>query len=165
MSAIASFFIIDISKLGELLQHTELIVKKTWFSKKVTDNYWDFLANNATELKSLDGAGFIYAHPFVFLQEQKNMDLTRNEFDNIAKELTDKRTSAHLIFTYKQKTAFINQLDASNYTLAEIQKFNQDFTEDGDEETGRLTLEALQIFHENLNKLQNDRQVLLQIVG
>lgn len=165
MSAIASFYLIDTSKLQELLQNAEVITRKTLFSKKITDKYWDFLANNATELKSLDGSGYLYGNLFVFLDEQKKIDLTNNEFDNIATELTDKRGSSHLIFTYKQKMDFIDQLDASNYTLTEIKNFNQDFSEDGDEETARLTLDALQVLRDNLNKVQNEQQILLLILG
>jgi hypothetical protein len=165
MSAIASFYLIDTSKLEELRQNAGIVVKKTLFSKKVTDNYWDFLANNATELNSLDGSGYVYANLFVLLQEQKNIDLTQNEFDEIAKELIDKRGSSHFIFTYKQKTDFICLLDVTNYSLAEIQSFNEDFSEEGDEETARLTLEAIKVLQDNLNKVQNDKQILLLIVG
>jgi hypothetical protein len=165
MSAIASFYLIDTSKLEELRQNAEIVVKKTLFSKKVTDNYFDFLANNATEVNSLNGSGYVYANLFVLLQEQKNIDLTQNEFDEIAKELIDKRGSSHFIFTYKQKTDFICLLDVTNYSLAEIQSFNEDFSEEGDEETARLTLEAIKVLQDNLNKVQNDKQILLLIVG
>ena len=110
MSAIASFYLIDTSKLDELQRNAEVIVKKSLFSKKVTDTYWDFLANNSTELKSLDGSGYVYANLFVFLQEQKNIDLTQNEFDDITKGLIEKRGSSHFIFSNRQKTDFIINL-------------------------------------------------------
>jgi hypothetical protein len=99
------------------------------------------------------------------LQEQKNIDLTQNQFDEITKELIDKRGSSHFIFTNKQKTDFITQLDPSNYSLAEIQNFNQEFSEEGDEESAKLTLDALKVLRDNLAKVQNDKQVLLLIVG
>ena len=60
MSAIASFYLVDTSKFDELRQNAEIIVKKNLFSKKVIDTYWDYLANNATELKGFDGSGDLF---------------------------------------------------------------------------------------------------------
>jgi hypothetical protein len=165
MSAIASFYLFDTHKFDELLQNAEIIVKKTLFSKKVTDNYWDYLANNATELKSLDGSGYVYGNLFVYLQEEKSIDLLTNQYDNIVKEITNKRGSSHFIFTKEQKETFVNQLDPKLYSLTDVQKFNQEFSEDGDEETARLTIEAIKILQDNLAKVQNENQVLLLIVG
>lgn len=165
MSAIASFYSLDTSKLDELRMNAEIIMKKSLFSKKVTDNYWDYLSNNAKELKGFDGSGYIYGNLLVYLQEEKSIDLTQNEYDDIAKELIDKRGNSHFLFTNKQKTAFVNQLDPDKYSLAEIQQFNQSFSEEGDTETAKLTLNAIQVLRDNLSKVQNDSQILLLIVG
>jgi hypothetical protein len=165
MSAIASFYLLDTSKLDDLKQNAEVIIKKGLFSKKVTDNYWDYLASNATELKSLDGSGYVYANLLVLLQEEKNIDLLTNQYDDIAKELVDKRGSSHFLFTNKQKELFLTQLEPDLFSLTEIQKFNQDFSEEGDEETAALTLEAIKLLHDNLGEVDNDNKVLLLIVG
>jgi hypothetical protein len=164
MSALASFYLLDTSKLDELKQNAEVIVKKSLFSKKVTDNYWDYLANNATELRRFDGSGYIYGNLLVYLEE-KNIDLMNNEYDEIVKHLIDKRGSSHFLFTNKQRAAFIDQLDPTKHSLTELQQFNKEFSEEGDEETARFTLEAIQILRDNLNKVQNDNQILLLIVG
>jgi hypothetical protein len=49
--------------------------------------------------------------------------------------------------------------------LKELQKFNKDFSDEGDEETARLTLNAIQVLRDNLSKVQNEKQILLLIVG
>jgi hypothetical protein len=49
MSAVSSFYLVDTSNLDELKQNAEIIVKKSLFNKKVTDNYWNYLANNTTK--------------------------------------------------------------------------------------------------------------------
>jgi hypothetical protein len=165
MSAIASFYLLDKSKLDGLNQNAEVIIKKGLFSKKVTDNFWDYLANNATELKSFDGSGYVYANLLVFLQEEKNIDLLTNQYDDIAKELVDKRGSSNFLFSYQQRNSFLKQLDPSLFSLTEIQKFNQDFSEEGDEETAALTLEAIKLLYNNLSKVKSDEEVLLLIVG
>lgn len=165
MSAIASFYILDTSKLDYLKQHAEIIVKKSLFSKKVTDNFWDYLASNSTELKSLDGSGYVYANLLVYLEEEKNIDLLTNQYEDTAKELVEKRGSSHFFFTYQQKISFLPQLQSSLFSLTEMQKFNQEFSGEGDEETAELTLEAIKLLHDNLDKVQNENQVLLLIVG
>lgn len=165
MSALTSFYLLDTSKLDDLKQKAEIIVKKNLFSKKVTDNYWEYLANNATELKSLDGSGYVYANLLVFLQEEKNIDLLTNQYDETAKELADKRGSSHFLFSHQQKNSFLPQLDPSLFSLTEIQKFNQEFSEEGDEETAALTLEAIKLLHDNLSKVESEKQILLLIVG
>lgn len=164
MSAIASFYILDTIKLDDLSKNAAIIVKKGFFSKKVTDNYWEYLANNAIELKSLEGSGYVYANLLVYLKEEKNIDLLTNQYDNIAKELVDKRGNSHFLFTNNPKSSFL-QLKPDLFSLTEIQKFNQDFSEESDEETAKLTLDAIKLLQDNLEKIENDNQVLLLIVG
>ena len=165
MSSIASFYLLKTSKLQELSQHAEIIVKKGLFSKKVTDTYNDYLANNATELASNQSGGYLYATLLVFLQEEKNIDLLTNEHDAIAGELVVKRGVTHFIFTRQQRDAHLRQLEPSLYSLSELQQFNQDFSEDGDEETAALSLDAIKVLHDNLKQLGQDDEVLLLIVG
>ena len=165
MSAIASFYLLDKSKLEELKQHAQLVVKKTLFSRKVTDRYGDFLAANTTELKSFDGPGYIFGNLLVYLEQEKNIDITENEYDLDAQDLIDKRGSSHFFFTNIQRQTFINRLNPCEYSLQEIQQFNKDFSGDGNDETARLTLEAIEVLRDNLSKLQNDSQLLLLIVG
>jgi hypothetical protein len=90
MSAVASFYLLDIFKLDELNRNAEVVVRKTLFSKKITDHYGDFLANNATELPGFDGSGYIYGNLLVFLEEEKSIDLTQNEHDDMPKTLLTK---------------------------------------------------------------------------
>ena len=165
MAAIASFYLIDASRLNDLKQNAEIIVKKSLFSKKVTDNYWDYLASNAKELKSFDGSGYVYSNLFIFLQDERNIDLLANEYDSISAELIDKRGCSHFLFTHKQKISFLPQLDYSLFSLTEIQKFNDDFSGEGDEETAALMLEAIKLLCDNLNKVNSDNEILLLIVG
>jgi hypothetical protein len=54
-------------------------------------------------------------------------------------------TSEQFSFFYlliNQKKSFLPQLDPSLFSLIEIQNFNQEFSEEGDEETASLTLES-----------------------
>jgi hypothetical protein len=165
MSAIASFYLLDKSKLDELIQNAEIIVKKSLFRKSEIDNYWDYLANHAKALKDFHASGYIIGNVLVYLQEEKGINLLQNEYDDIARELIEKRGSSHILLTHKQKADFVSRLNASNFTLAELQKFNEDFSEEGDEETAIYSLEAIQVLQDNLSEVQNDNQILLLIIG
>lgn len=164
MSAIASFYLIETSKLDDLKLNAEVTIKKGLFTKKVIDNYFDYLANNAIRLKCLDGSGYIYANLLIYLQEERNIDLLTNQYDEVAEDLVQKRGSSQFIFTHKQKNTFLAQLEPALLSLIEMQKFNQDFSEEGDGETATITLDALRILHDNLEKVENDGQVLLLMV-
>jgi hypothetical protein len=165
MSLLASFYLIDTSQLDGLRQSAQVVTKKNLFIRKTVDNYPGFLAENAATLKSIAGSGHVFGNLLAFLEEERNMSLMQHEYDEVAKELINKRQTSHFLFTNKQKDNFLNQLSINNYSLDELQKFNKGFSEEGDEETAMLTLEALQILSENLSKIQNDNQVLLLIVA
>jgi hypothetical protein len=164
MSSIASFYLVDTSTLPGLLENATIITRKSMFGKKITDNYWDYLGNFAQYLNDFNGSGYLYASLFTYLEEEKGINLLTTEYTDLANELTEKRGSGQFILTYKQHTELGAKLDPANYSLSEIQQFNEEFSGEGDEETAQLTLEALQLLKENLGKLQGDKQVLLLMI-
>ena len=97
MSLTASFYLLDTTRLEELRLNAEVTVKNRLFNKKVIDNYWNYLTTNATELSGFDGPGYIYGNLLVYFEEEKNIDLTTNEYDSLIKDLINKRGSAHFL--------------------------------------------------------------------
>ena len=97
--------------------------------------------------------------------KKKKIDLLSNEYEETTKELIDKRGCAHFLFTHQQKTSFLPRLEPDQFSLADIQSFNEEFSEEGDEETALLTLEALRVLYDNLGKIAYEGQVLLLMVG
>lgn len=75
MSAIADFRIIQTDKLDGLKESAEIIIKKGFFKKTVTDNYWSFLENNSSKLKDFERSGYLFTNLLLFLQENKEIDL------------------------------------------------------------------------------------------
>ncbi|OWP65166.1 hypothetical protein CDA63_02085 [Hymenobacter amundsenii] len=165
MSASSLFYLVDVSKLDGLKRSAEITVKKAFFSKNVVDIYYDFLENNAEGLEGFNGSGYVYGNLLVFLQEEKNINLLENKYDITAKYLVDKRRSSHFLFSHEQRVAFLSQINPDYFSLRELQKFNQDFSGDYDEETARMSLSAIKILHSNLAKVENENKVLLLIVG
>lgn len=165
MSSIASFYLIETSKLNALKQNADIIIKKTLFSKKIVDNYWNFLDKNAIHINDFDGSGYIYGNVLIFLEEQINDDFLKNEYDDIANYISTKREASLCIFTHKQKELFADILNNNTYSIIELQEFNEEFSEQGDEETAKSAIAAIQLLTENLIKINNDQQVLLLNIG
>lgn len=165
MSAIASFYLLDISRLDGLRQNAEIIVKKGLFGKKITDKYWDYLENNATVLKGFDGSGYVFANLLIYLKEEKEIDLLTSQFNELEDELVEKRGSSHILFTHEQKKSVLPKLALQQFSVNEIRKFNEEFSQEGDAETAESMLDAIKLLQENLAEIQNDNQVLLLIAG
>ena len=165
MSAIAFFYLLDTSKLHELNRHAQITVTKSFFSKKTTDHFWDYLANNATALKNFDASGYLYIYVLLYLQDVKNIPIMANEYAGIAKEIADKRDSSIFLFTHAQKIAFLPQLQPELFSVKAIQDFNQELSGEGDEETAQFTFAGISLLYDHLAALQHDQQLLLLIIG
>ncbi|PZR28135.1 MAG: hypothetical protein DI538_25130 [Azospira oryzae] len=132
MAAIAAFRRIEVSKLEALRSVAEIKVEKKLFSKKVIDNYWNFLDNNSKRLKDFNGSGYVFADLFIFLDEHKGIHLLKGEHENISNEISKKRGNATFLFSFEQKKAYWNGLDSQHFSLAELIEFNKGFSENDD---------------------------------
>jgi len=164
MSAIASFYLISTNKLDALKSNAEIVTKKTLFGKKRIDSYYDFLRDNAIQLPDFDGSGYVFSNIFPFLEE-KGIDLPDGEYASLMEDLSNKRECSHCIIAYKQRLKFINQLESADYTVSELQSFNEQFSGEGDEGYAMLAIEGIKILCENITKIENENQVLLLIIG
>lgn len=165
MSAIASFYLINKSKLAELLKNAEATTQKTLFGKKIIDNYYAFLKKNSTELPGFYGNGYVYGNVLPYLEDVKEIRLSDTEYNELFQELSEKRECSHLIITWQQKQAYLATLENSVYPLDELEKFNKEFSDEGGLEYARLALDAIKALIERIRSIGNDGQVLLIIIG
>jgi hypothetical protein len=163
MSAIATFYLLPVTKLDELSKQAKITVKKTFLSKVVTDTYWAFLTNNSLSWQDYDGPGYLAMNAIFFLEE-KNIDLTADEYLYLVDDLIDKRQSSHYIYTIKHKGS-LPQLSPDNYTVEDLRQFNEEFSEVDDKESAEATYDFIKLLYDNINKIQNDQQILLLIIG
>src|SRR4249919_2188398 len=110
MSAIADFRIIETSKLNDLRDNAEIKIEKKLFSKKVIDNYWDYLNANSKKLKDFDWSGYIFANLLIFLVEKKGIDLLKGKYDDIANVIVERRQNSTIIFTFDHKEKYLSDL-------------------------------------------------------
>jgi hypothetical protein len=165
MSALADFRLIDTSKLNDLLEHAEIKIEKSFLSKKVVDNYWNYLNTNAKKLSDFKGSGYIFANLLIFLKEKKGINLLDSPYNEIVNSIAARRKNTTLIFTFDQKTACLEKLNADQFTIEELIEFNTEFSEEDDPELAKAEIEGVKALQENLGLLTDDRQVLLLTVG
>ncbi len=165
MSAIAEFRLIEVSKLEELRSVAEIKVEKKLFSKKVIDNYWNFLNNNSKRLKDFNQSGYVFADLLIFLEENKGIDLFKGEYENIANEIAKKRENTTLVFSFDQKKRYLNDLDPEKFSLAELIEFNKGFSENDDPELAKAELEGIKLLRESLEQLSDNGHVIILSVG
>lgn len=165
MAAIAAFRRIEVSKLEALRSVAEIKVEKKLFSKKVIDNYWNFLDNNSKRLKDFNGSGYVFADLFIFLDEHKGIHLLKGEHENISNEISKKRGNATFLFSFEQKKAYWNGLDSQHFSLAELIEFNKGFSENDDPELAEAELDGINLLRENLEQLTDTNHVIILSIG
>lgn len=164
MSLLASFYLIDRSRLEDLVSNSLVQVKKSLFTKKVIDNYPDYLKANTTELNNFQYKDFnsgVFLNVISYLEELHNINLTDPEYQPIANELTKNRGISIFLISNKN-TEYLNP---DNFTITEIQKYNAEFEDDDDYDTALACKEAINTLYKNVKAIKDNNQLLLFELG
>jgi hypothetical protein len=165
MSAIANFRLIETSRLNDLRDNAEIKVEKKLFSKKVIDNYWDYLNANSKKLKDFDWSGYIFADLLIFLEEKKGIDLLKGKYDDIANQIAERRQNSTFILTFDHKQKYLSELSPDKFMVDELIEFNKDFSEQDDPELARAEIEGIKSLKENLELIVDDSHVVILSIG
>jgi hypothetical protein len=165
MSAIADFRLIEISKLDELLEKSEVKIEKKLFSKKIDDNYWSYLSSLSPELIDFKWSGYIFANLLIFLNEKKGINLLQSEFDLTANSISERRQNSTMIFTSRHQKEYFDKLDLNNFTREELKQFNEEFSEEADDELVDAEISGIESLKKVLGFLDDDRHIILLNVG
>jgi hypothetical protein len=165
MSAIADFRIIETSKLNQLRDNAEVKIEKKLFSKKVVDNYWDFLDTHTTKLKDFAWSGYVFNNLFVFLDEKKGVNLLDSQYGDIANDILEKRQTATFILTMEHREQYLDKLSPENFSEKELIDFNKDFSEEDDPELAKAQREGIRALRDSLLLLTDDTKVILLTIG
>jgi hypothetical protein len=165
MSAIADFRLIETSKLNALRDNAEIKIEKNFFSRKTTDNYWEYLNSNSKKLKDFGYSGYIFANLLIFLAENKGVDLLKSEYDDIANSIVEKRQNSTVILTYQQRQAYLDKLHPDKFNTEELIAFNKDFSDDDGPELAKAEIEGIRTLRDSLSQLTGEDQVVLLSVG
>lgn len=152
MSAIASFYLLNETRLNELV------------AEAATENYYPYLDVNARSHKDFEASGYLYLALLVYLDEERGIAFSKDNYESFETVLTEKRETSHQLIGYTAGQTLLPQLDPSLFSAADLQQFNEELTGEMEEDTGELMLEALLLLHEQLQQLQPG-EVLILIIG
>jgi hypothetical protein len=165
MSAIADFRLIESAKLDQLANAAVINIEKGFFSKKVIDNYWNFLDANSKKVTGFGGSGYIFGNLFIYLQEKKGINLLEGKYDQLANELSLKRENSSIILTHSQKQNHLGDLVSDNFNLQEMIEFNKEFSEDEDPDLAKYQMEGIKALAESLRQIPSEEYVVLLSVS
>ncbi len=165
MSAIADFRLIETSRLNELRDNAEVKIEKKLFSSKKIDNYWNYLNSNSKKLSDFEYSGYIFADLFIFLAENKGIDLLKTQYDDIANSIAESRQNSTFFLTYDQRQAYLGKLDVNMFSTDELIAFNSDFSGNDDPELAKAEIEGIRSLRDSLAQLTGDNHVILLSVG
>lgn len=161
MSAIAEFRLIPVHRLNELMDAATMKVEKSWFSTKVTDRYATFLQEASIAMDPFEYSGYVYAALLVFLKEQRKIDLFKNEYAAVSTELSARRKNTTLVLCARQFRDYAHELVPDQFTVGELMRFNEEFSEEDDPDLAAIQLEAIRILRSNLSKIPDDEHVAI----
>jgi hypothetical protein len=154
MSAIADFVLIQKSKLPGLKQAAAFI-----------DGYWDFIQANSTPLKDYNWSGYVMLELIIFLQEQKEINLMENEYQELMETLSAQRENSTYLFTLEQKNTYLNQINTLECTMDELIAFNMEYSAGDDKDYAMAQLNSIQELAAYLEQLTHNDQVILLSIG
>jgi len=161
MSAIADFRIIETTKLDELLKASEIKVERKLFSKKMINNYWEYLDSNSRVLINFQGSGYLFADLLIFLDEKKGINLLSSEYDAIADSITEHQQNSLIILTYLHKTKYFEDLSPDKFTPEELIAFNKEFSEQDDPDLATAEIDGIEALQKSLGSLTDESNVIL----
>lgn len=151
--------------MNELRNNAEIKIERKLFSKKIIDNYWDYLNSNSKKLKEFQYSGYIFADLLIFLAENKAIDLLKSKYDDLASSIAAKRQNSTIILTYDQRQAYLDMLDPDKFSRDELIAFNKEFSENDDPEFANAQIDGIRALRDSLDQLIGDNYVILLSVG
>jgi hypothetical protein len=76
----------------------------------------DYLSANGREVAEYRWSEYGLATPLPYLEEKHQIDLMKSEYDEPAVFLTSTTGATHFIFTFGQRSAFLNRLQPRSFS-------------------------------------------------
>ena len=168
MSIVASFYLIEKSKLSLLKANSHVEVKKGLFTRKIIDNYYSFLKANSVELPSLDYNGYngsVFLNVLDYLQDKHEVKLIDKAFDEFSNEIGKNRSLDVYVLSYDFKEAMQDKLNPEFFAENDIQKFNNEIGDDDDLDTVIAFKKAIEVLYKNIAAIPNESYVLIFELG
>src|SRR5215471_17874272 len=77
---------------------------------------YDYLNGKGSEVAEYRWSGYVLATLLPYLQEKRQIDLMKSEYDELASIITSATGATHFIFTRYQRTAFLDRLESKLFS-------------------------------------------------
>jgi hypothetical protein len=159
MSAIASFIKLPKTDLNGL---REAAVLKQRLLRAPSDTFHDYLQRNGNSVADYNWSGYVMATLLVYLQNERQIDLTHSDCGELSTFLTKSRGATHFIFTNAHKEAFLTKL-GGEFSEEALRDYYNEFNGSADSEVGKPMLDGIQALRECLETLDDNSIILFGI--
>ena len=122
-----------------------------------------FLDSNAREVVQYDWSGWVFGTLLTYLDEERNIDLTKSSFDDLCALLTSNLGATCFVLTHEHLLSFESKLDPHDYREAELRDYYNDFNETDEPDAGRPMLDGIRSLRDALRQIDDKSIVLLRI--
>lgn len=161
MSAIALFIKIPVSAIAGLREAA--VVKKRILGPP-RDTYWQYLREHGTDAANFRWNGYAFNPLLVYLEEERQIDLGKSAYDELAGFLTKARRCSHAILTPAHRQAYLARLDPGLFSEEELRRYADEFTGSPNPEAGKAMLDGIAALQQSLSDLEGGFIVLF-IIG
>ena len=162
MSSIAHCTLIPILKLNAL--RIAAVPKKSWFSRREKDTFYDFLDANGTPCLEFEGGGYYCVMALTWLEEKKNIDLMKSEHNDLAHFLSETREGACFILTKSVRDRYLEFISPDENSAQELTRYFEEFNEQEDPDSGQGIIDAIKWLKDCLDRI-NEGQVGILMIG
>ena len=151
MSAIAEFFLIPRSTLSDLSANT------------LEPDFSSFLRSSGKSAVEFQWSGYIFNPLFPFLSKQIEMKPKNFEFAELARKLTEATGTYYLIFSSKEKEAFLDKLDPNTYSSETLGDFCSRFNGESESNAGEPMLAGVKALHDALSQVDTSNVLVFEL--
>jgi hypothetical protein len=107
-------------------------------------------------------SGYVLATLLPYLEEHRNIDLMKSEFDALSTRLSKERHATHFILT-DSHTRWLADLDAEKFSEVELRDYFNEFNESNEDGVGRAMLDGIRFIRGALAEIDAESAVILRI--
>jgi len=119
-----------------------------------------FLAANGTSVADYDWDGEAFGVLLPVLAEEYDIDLESSENEVVA-DISESVESLVFLLTLEDREKYLEKLSPDNFSEEELREAYEDFTEEDDEDSGAMLLEAIAAIFQSLQEVDSDHVVVV----
>jgi hypothetical protein len=124
--------------------------------------FMSFLAANGTSVADYDWDGEVFGVLLPVLSDEYDIDLETSENEIVA-DIAESVEAMVFILAADDKDKYLDKLSPDNFTKSELREAYEDFTEEEDDESGEVMLEAITALHQSLGEVDSDHVVVVTV--